>query len=140
MRNFDTLNYFLQENRVIADAGNEQILIDYFPVEQGRYGQQITATASHIEALLYETAEGKNELSTLRASGGISYAEKGIDFEGDKLFYDANKSLITAWSDGSQPCFLNGVPVDGIKYNLKTGRAAEAQIVGPGSPGLWKVK
>lgn len=140
VRNFDTLNYFLQENRVIADAGNEQILIDYFPVEQGRYGQQITATASHIEALLYETAEGKNELSTLRASGGISYAEKGIDFEGDKLFYDANKSLITAWSDGSQPCFLNGVPVDGIKYNLKTGRAAEAQIVGPGSPGLWKVK
>jgi len=132
VRNFDTLNYFLQENRVIADAGNEQILIDYFPVEQGRYGQQITATASHIEALLYETAEGKNELSTLRASGGISYAEKGIDFEGDKLFYDANKSLITAWSDGSQPCLLNGVPVDGIKYNLKSGRASEAKIVGPG--------
>lgn len=132
VRNFDTLRYFIQENRVIADAGNEQILIDYFPVEQGRYGQQITATASHIEALLYETAEGKNELSTLRASGGISYAEKGIDFEGDKLFYDANKSLITAWSDGSQPCFLNGVQVDGIKYNLKSGRAAEAQIVGPG--------
>ena len=132
VRNFDTLNYFLQENRVIADAGNEQILIDYFPVEQGRYGQQITTTASHIEALLYETAEGKNELSTLRASGGISYAEKGIDFEGDKLFYDANKSLITAWSDGSQPCLLNGVPVDGIKYNLKSGRASEAKIVGPG--------
>ncbi len=131
-RNFDTLNYFLQENQVIADAGNEQILIDYFPVENDRYGQQITATARHIEALLYETAEGRNELSTLRASGGISYAEKGIDFEGSSLFYDANKSLITAWSDGSQPCLLNGTPVDGIKYNLKSGRASEAKIVGPG--------
>ena len=132
VRNFDILNYFLQANQVIADAVNEQILIDYFPVENDRYGQQITATASHIEALLYETAEGKNELSTLKASGGISYEEEDIEFEGSSLFYDAEKSLITAWSDGSQPCLLNGVPVDGIKYNLKSGRASEAQIVGPG--------
>ncbi len=132
VRNFETLDYFFQANRVIADAKNEQILIDYFPVEQDRYGQQITATASHIEALLYETAEGKNELSTLKASGGTSYTEEDIDFEGDTFFFDANKSLITAWSDGTQPCLLNGVQVDGIKYNLKSGRAAEAQIVGPG--------
>ena len=141
VRNFETMKYFLEANRIIADTGREQMLIDYFPIVQGQYGQQTTATAGHIEALLHETADGRNELSTLNAAGGVTYEEeakkkkwgqgKAIQFVGSDFFYDADKSIITAWGDELQPCFLNGALVDGIEYNLKTDRI-KTKITGPG--------
>ena len=142
VRDFETLKYFPETNRVIADAGNQAILIDYFPVVDGRYGQQVKATASHIEADLIETDTGQNELSMLSATGGITYKEEGkkkkwgksksIQFVGSELLYDADKSMITAWGDEFQPAYFNGAFVDVIEYNLKTGRV-KTRIVGPGA-------
>jgi hypothetical protein len=138
MRNFDTLKYLKEANLIIADAGAEQILIDYFPVIKGQQGQQTSATSNHIEAVLYETASGQNELSTLSAKGGITYEEekakkgKTIQFVGSEMFYDGSKSMITAWGDELQPCFLNGVLAPGIEYNLKTDRI-KTKITGPGT-------
>jgi hypothetical protein len=137
VRNFDTLKYLKEANLIIADAGAEQILIDYFPVIKGQQGQQTSATSNHIEAVLYETASGQNELSTLSAKGGITYEEerakkgKTIQFVGSEMFYDGSKSMITAWGDELQPCFLNGVLAPGIEYNLKTDRI-KTKITGPG--------
>ncbi len=117
------------------------MLIDYFPFVQGQYGQQTSATTSHIEAMLYETSGGRTELSTLSATGGVTYEEEGkkkkwgkrkdIQFVGSEMFYDGSKSIITAWGDERQACFLNGVLVPGIEYNLKTGRI-KTKITGPG--------
>lgn len=143
VRDFETLKYFLEANQIVADAAPQGTLrIDYFPIVKGEYGQQVSATAGHIVANLVETADGQNKLSTLSATGGITYEEeakkkkwgkgKAIQFVGGDFFYDADKALITAWGDKSQPCLLNGVLVEAIKYNLKTGRAAKAKIVGPG--------
>jgi len=141
VRDFETLEYSLETNRIIADAGRQSMFIDYIPIVEGRYGQQVSATAGHIEALLYETAGGRTELSALAATGGITYEEeekktrwgkgKAIQFVGSELFYDANKSVITAWGDESRPCLFNGALVDGIKYDLKTGRV-KTRIVAPG--------
>ena len=138
VRNFDTLKYFSEANLIIADAGAEQILIDYFPVIKGQQGQQTSATSNHIEAVLYETASGQTELSTLSAKGGITYEEerakkgKTIQFVGSEMFYDGSKSMITAWGDEFQPCFLNGALAPGIEYNLKTDRI-KTKITGPGT-------
>ena len=141
VRNFDTLKYFSEANLIIADARVEQILIDYFPIVQSQYGQQVSATASHIEAVLYETASGRSELSTLSATGGVTYEEEGkkkkwgkrkdIQFVGSEMFYDGSKSIITAWGDELQPCLLNGALAPGIEYNLKTDRI-KTKITGPG--------
>jgi hypothetical protein len=137
VRNFDTLKYLKEANLIIADAGAEQILIDYFPVIKGQQGQQTSATSNHIEAVLYETASGQTELSTLSAKGGITYEEqrpkkgKTVQFVGSEMFYDGGKSMITAWGDESQPCFLNGALAPGIEYNLKTDRI-KTKIIGPG--------
>ncbi len=133
VRDFETLEFLVETNQIIAENKLQRILIDYFPVIAGQYGQQVSATAARIEAFLHETAGGKTELSTLNATGGVSYDEKDIEFEGGEFFYDDAKATITAWSDGSRPCLLNGALVEGIKYNLKTGRAAEAKIVAPGT-------
>jgi len=131
VRNFETLKYSLEANRIIADNSRERILIDYFPIVQGQYGQQVTASAGHVEVNLIETADGQIELSTLSAEGGIDYEEKDIQFEGSELFYDADKSIMTARGDEFQPCLLNGAIVEGVEYNLKTGKA-KSKITGPG--------
>ncbi|MCK4784353.1 MAG: hypothetical protein KAV87_11420, partial [Desulfobacteraceae bacterium] len=130
VRDFETLKYFLETNQIVADSKRERILIDYFPIVRGQYGQQVSATAGHIEANLYEAAGGRTELSTLTATGDISYEEEDIQFIGSNLFYDAAKSIITAWGSEFQPCLLNGALVEGIEYNLKTGKA-KSKIVGP---------
>jgi len=131
VRNFETLKYSLDVNRIIADNSRERILIDYFPIVQGQYGQQVTASAGHVEVNLIETADGQIELSTLSAEGGIDYEEENIQFEGSELFYDANKSIMTARGDEFQPCLLNGAIVEGVEYNLKTGKA-KSKVTGPG--------
>jgi len=143
VRNFETLKYSLEANRIIADASREQILTDYFPIVKGQYGQQVSATSSHIEALLYETAGGRTELSTLSATGGVTYEEesdkkkrkkskeKDIQFAGSEMFYDAGTSIIMAWGNELQPCLLNGALVDAIKYDLKTGKV-KTKITAPG--------
>ncbi|MDD5063328.1 MAG: LPS export ABC transporter periplasmic protein LptC [Phycisphaerae bacterium] len=137
VRNFNTLKYLKEANIITADAGAEQILIDYFPVIKGQKGQQTTATANHIDAVLYETAAGQTELSTLNAKGGITYEEKKpkkgttVQFVGSEMFYDGGKSMITAWGDELQPCFLNGALAPGIEYNLKTNKI-KTKITGPG--------
>ena len=142
MQNFDTLNYSLQTNQIIADAKQEAILINYFPISQGRYGQQVAVTSKHIEAFLYESAGGRTELSTLRATGGFSYEEesdktkktgqaKEVQFVGSEMFYDADKSIMTVQGDELQPCYFNGALVDGIEYDLKTDRI-KTRITAPG--------
>jgi hypothetical protein len=135
VEDFDILEYSLKSNRIIADAGPQgMLLINYFPVIEGqiRYDQQSAATASHIEVDLIESGNGEFELSTLRATGGIHYEEEDVEFAGSELFYDHNKSVITVQGDEFQPCLLNNTPVDGIEYNLETGRV-NAEIVAPGA-------
>ncbi|HDZ68978.1 MAG TPA: hypothetical protein ENH43_00965 [Phycisphaerales bacterium] len=132
MQDFKSLRYFLEANRVIADAGRQGTLrIDYIPVVEGRDGQHVTATARKIVANLTEIAGGQTGLSTLTATDRITYEEEDIQFAGGKLFYDADKSIMTVQGDKSQSCMLNGALVDGIEYDLKTGKV-NAEISGPG--------
>jgi len=134
LREFETLEYFLRENRIVADAGSEKLLIDYFPVIDGKYDKHIQAKAGHVVAILTETADGQTELATMTATGGITYLdeENKNEFIGSELFYDHKKSAIKIKGDASQPCYLNGALVDGIIYDLKTGKV-EAQISAPGT-------
>jgi hypothetical protein len=133
MDGFDTLTYFVLENRIIADAGDKKKLrMDYIPAVDGRYDEHVSAKASHVEASLYEVPGGQTELSTLTATGGIEYEDKDNEFIGSELFYDHETAIIKVKGDESQPCYYNGVLVDGIEMNEKTGKV-EAEIVGPGA-------
>lgn len=132
VEHFDTLKYFLEENRIVADAGSQEILINYIPVVDGQYGQLSVATASHVEAFLYQTADGLTELSTLTASGGIFYEDEDNQFVGSELFYDHNEFIMKVKGDEFQPCYFNGALVDGIEYNVKTAEGT-VEIIGPGA-------
>ncbi|MFH1883699.1 MAG: hypothetical protein ABIL62_13450 [Planctomycetota bacterium] len=135
IENFQTLKYFLDKNQLVADAPSQGLLtVNYFPIvkTQVQYDQQVTVTAVHVQAHLIETAEGEFELSTLSATGGITYEDRDKEFDGSKLFYDAGKAIITVHGDELQPCHFNGVPVDEIEWDLKTDKI-KFEITGPGA-------
>jgi hypothetical protein len=130
---FDSLRYFIRENRIVADAGpQEKLQINYIPAVDGRYDEYVRAKASHVEALLYELPSGRTELSTLTATGGIQYENKDKQFIGSELFYDHQAAIVKVKGDKSQPCYYNGILVDGIEMNLKTDKV-KAEIVGSGT-------
>lgn len=132
VESFETLKYFVEKDEVIAEAGGQGVVVHYFPIVDGKYDRHVTITSSHIEAFLYETADGRTDLSTLYATDGVTYVEEDVEFKGSKLFYDAVKGVITVEGDDSQSCILNGSLVDKIEYDLKTGRK-KFKLVGPGT-------
>jgi len=135
IENFQTLKYFLDKNQLVADAPSQGLLtVNYFPIvkTQVQYDQQVTVTAVHVQAHLIETAEGEFKLSTLSATGGITYEDRDKEFDGSKLFYDAGKAIITVHGDELQPCHFNGVLVDEIEWDLKTDKI-KFEITGPGA-------
>ena len=132
VREFETLKYFIRENRIVADAPSEGLIIDYFPVVNGKVqlDRQATVYTPHIQADLIESASGQLKLSTLSATGGIVYKDQDKQFDGSALFYDADKSIVTVRGDELWPCHYNGAPVDAIEWDLKTGKV-KAEIAGP---------
>ncbi len=133
MDGFDTLTYFVRENRIVADTGSqEKLRMDYIPAIYGRYDEHVSTKASHVEILLYELLSGQTELSTLTATGGIEYEDKNNQFIGSELFYDHETAIVKIKGDESQPAYYNGVLVKDAEMNLETGKV-EAEIVGPGT-------
>jgi hypothetical protein len=133
LRFFDTLKYYMKANRVVADAKPPDTLkIDYFPVVKDQYGQHAVATAAHVEFELVESADRRNELSTLTASGAVTYEDEDNQFSGGDLFYDREKSQLLVKGDEFAPCYFNGAIVQSILYDLKTGKV-EAPLAGPGA-------
>ena len=132
---FDTLEYFIDANRFVADANSQQITISGFPFVKGQYSQHVEATAGRIEGNLTQTADGQMEVSTLTASGGITYEDGDNEFEGSELFYDHKKSIVKISGDESQPCYFNGVLVDAIEIDLRNGEVIKikGQVPLPGT-------
>jgi len=132
VREYETLKYFIKDKQIVADAGSEGLIIDYFPVVNGKtqLDRQATVYTPHIQADLIESASGQLSLSTLRATGGITYEDQDKNFDGSTLFYDADKSLVTVHGDELRPCYYNNTQVDAIEWDLKTDKF-EFKIVGP---------
>ncbi len=132
IREYETLKYFIQEKRIIADAPTDSLIIDYFPAVDGKpqLDQQATVYTPHIEANLTETDSGQLKLLTLTASDGIVYKDKDKQFDGSTLFYDAVKSIVTVHGDRNRPCQYNGVKAGTIEWDLKTNKV-NTEIAGP---------
>ena len=133
VREYETLKYFIQENRIVADAPSEEgLIIDYFPVVNGKvqFDKHAIVTTPHLQVDFIKTASGQSKLSTLSATGWIIYEDQDKQFDGSSLFYDADKSLVTVKGSRLRPCHFNGAPVDAIEWDLKTD-SIKANVVGP---------
>ncbi|MHC4476068.1 MAG: hypothetical protein ACYTEL_10505 [Planctomycetota bacterium] len=116
VEDFDTLQFFMDSGRFVADGKTHQVRLGYIPLIEDKPGAPVRASAGHIEGLLAETTDDEYELSTLDATGGVTYEDKDKKFEGDTLAYDAGKSLVTVSGD----CYFNDVPVDAIEWDPQT--------------------
>jgi len=131
VQDFDTLEYFFESNRIVADSDINEIFIGYVPIVNGQYGQETKVTATCIEAMLEKTEDGRNKLSNLKTTGGITYEDQDKQFVGSSLFYSADRSILIVQGNEFQPCLLNGAIVNAIQYDLKKDRV-KTKITAPG--------
>lgn len=137
LANFESLKYFINENRIVAEAvPGGALWLHYIPVVDGIHDLDgiTTASAPRVEAFLVKMPDGTTELSTLAATGGIDVNDlsNGNHFLGSDLFYDHKTSIMKVRGDESNPCLCNGALVDEIEYNVTTGKL-EFDVVGPGA-------
>jgi len=130
--NFDVLEYrpapaetgAAAPARVVAQDEDQQLVLDYFPLVDGRPGPLTQIVAGHVEAALQRIADNRMELVSLTASEGIEYDDEAehVNFAGSELAYDHRLSLIAIHGDDLRPCRFNGFFVDQIEIDRKNGR------------------
>ena len=132
VENFETLKFLVADSKIVAAApAGEVLAITYIPIIDGRYGRVARASAAHISAVLGKTDRKRTCLSHLTAAGGVTYEDADNQFAGAVLTYDADTATVSVRGDAARPCLLNGALVDGLEYNLRTGRVkAEASTPG----------
>jgi hypothetical protein len=132
LRQFDTLEYDSASDRLSADSPGGSLLVDYFPIIEGGKEDKVGMTASHVDADILETSQGRMELKGLTAKGAVTYQDKNTQVVGSEFVYDANSSVINIRGDRSRPCYFNGAIIDSARYNVKSGRW-NTRIKGPGA-------
>jgi len=132
LRQFDSLQFDGAENRLVADSKGGSILVDYFPLEDRRSKEKVAITASHIDAKILESAQGRMELGELLAKGAVSYEDKDMEFAGNEFVYDAETGVINVRGDELRPVIFNGAIVPAVRYDTKTGKV-NTRITAPGA-------
>jgi len=131
IRDFDVLKYFRNDSKITADSKHKSINIGYVPIVKGEPGPATNVSAGHLELTLADGPGEQMKIRKLLATGGIVYQEPDIQFVGAKMLYNAVDFTVKASGDATHPALLNGIPAEGIFYNLKTGRI-KSKIVAPG--------
>lgn len=130
---YDKLKWFISQNRITADGKANSVNISYLPIVDGERGKIVRVSTSHLQADFIETISGQTELATLNTTGGIHYEEQGgMEFIGDKLFFNVADSMMTISGSEERLCYVNGALVPGIQYNLETGKVKTKLSTSPG--------
>jgi hypothetical protein len=131
---FDKLKWSIPKNYITADGKSRSVNMAYLPIANGQKGDIVRASATHLRADFIETVTGRNELTTLKASGGVYYEEQGGNkLRGDQLLYNVENSLMTITGSQGQQCFVNGALVPRIEYDLQTGKIKTKLSTSPGA-------
>lgn len=128
---FDILQFFVADNHILASGKKKPMLVDYFPIVDGRQTSHIHAEADAVRIDLAQTSGHERDLAMLTATGNVYYDdETPHQFAGHKVTYNHRTQAMqmTGWEN--QPCTADGVAVWGIDYNVKTKQVA-TRVVGP---------
>ena len=132
LRNFDSLAYAGESKHLTADKKTGSLLVDYFPLVEGRGNEKVSITASHIEADIAEIPTGRMELRDMLAKGAVTYEDKDTQVIGSDFIYDANTAMIDIHGDKVHPCNFNGAILDAVRYDTKSGKW-NTHLKGPGA-------
>jgi len=132
LSNFDSLKYWVESKRILAEDDLQQLQLRYFPQVDGRWGLETQVVAGHVDATLRQNDRNQMELDSLVASQGIEYDSEvdHLNLIGSTMVYDRARSRLTITGDDLRRCYMNGALVDVVQVDLVT-RKVETQIVGP---------
>jgi lipopolysaccharide export system protein LptA len=135
LNGFDSLNWDLAKGVFAANGKKLGVNLSYWPIDaNGQMGQIVRGATAHFEATTVTTADKKTQITRIKASDGVYYEETGRNiFTGDRLEYAAETSIMQVHGTDSEPCFLNGVRVPVIEYNLGTGEIRSQLGASPGA-------
>jgi lipopolysaccharide export system protein LptA len=123
LQDFENLQWYMSDNRIVANGVPGGMHITYLPTAEGKDGQKVQIDASHVQIDLTQKAAGRKEIAAVKATGGIYYHEDINELYGKELLYDGIKSLINITGDASTACMANGVRCKSITINSSNGTA-----------------
>ncbi len=135
LNGFDKLTWDLGRGVFSADGQRQAVNLSYWPIDaEGQMGQIVRGATARFEATTIETPAKKTQITRIRALDGVYYEETGQNiFTGDHLEYDATTSIMQVFGTDSEPCFLNGVRVPVIEYNVGTREVRSELSTSPGT-------
>jgi lipopolysaccharide export system protein LptA len=139
VRNFDTLKWFTDKDRIIADGKAKSVYMSYIPVlANGQLGKKDEASVTHMVTDFVENQTKQKELQKLTATEGVYFKQgkRSNWFLGEKLFYNAGTYLMTIYGSDRWPCVVNGAGAKNVEYNLLTGRKKMNLSKTPGAIGF----
>lgn len=132
IRDFEVLQFFQADYRIVADAQERSMELIYIPTLNGESRSEITAQADHVEITLVNNDFGELEIKSLLATGNVFCRKEEHELSAYALSYDRDEGVVKMWGDLQQVCYVDGVPVPGIELNLLNGDL-NFEIIGPSS-------
>jgi len=136
LRQFETLQFLMADHRLLAEGRSQPMLVDYFPTVEGRTDPHIHAEANGVQIDLARRPDLRDlDLVRLNATGNVYYDDQEHRFAANQMTYDHTTHWMDMTGKEDEPCSADGVPVRGIRFNLKT-QQLQTQVV---APTLWLV-
>ncbi|MBN2512852.1 MAG: hypothetical protein JXB18_07950 [Sedimentisphaerales bacterium] len=131
---FKTLTWKIPQQQIIALGGDKSLSLGYITMKDGSPDKVTKTQTMQTTLQLAEDAAGRTILSELLAEGGIYLEQVGQHvLAGQKLRYTGADGWVHIEGTDAQPCFVDGVKVPVVDYNLQTGQLKTRLSTTPGA-------
>ncbi|MEN6309177.1 MAG: hypothetical protein ABFD91_15630 [Anaerohalosphaeraceae bacterium] len=131
---FKMLTWKIPEQQIVAAGGDKSLSLGYITMKDGNPDKVTKAQSMHTTLQLAKDATKRTVLSELLAEGGIYLEQVGQHvLAGQKLRYTGADGWVHIEGNDVQPCFVDGVKVPVVDYNLQTGQLKTQLSTSPGA-------
>lgn len=131
---FKTLTWTVPTQQIIAVGGDKSLSLGYITIKDGNPDKVTKAQSLQTTLQLARDATGRTVLSEMLAEGGIYLEQVGQHvLAGQTLRYTGADGWVHIEGTESQPCFVDGVKVPVVDYNMQTGQLKTRLSTTPGA-------
>jgi hypothetical protein len=131
---FDTLTWRRADNKIQVDSSKDSMKMSYMTIQDGNPDAVINAQTMDAEIWLTQDVGGHSVLREVIVDNGVFVEQVGAHtLKGQKLRYLGQDGWLYIEGGPSQPCFVDGVKVPAIQYNLLTEQLKTTLSTSPGA-------
>lgn len=131
---FKTLTWNIPTQQITAVGGDKSLSLGYITMKDGNPDKVTKAQSMQTILQLAKDATDRTVLSELLAEGGIYLEQVGQHvLAGQKLRYTGADGWVHIEGTDAQPCFVDGVKVPVVDYNMQTGQLKTRLSTTPGA-------